>query len=142
MPADSAFLASAPTTAASCALQTGNLAPQIEAQIERHLLVAGASRVQPLAEIADALDELPLDERVHVFVRTVDERRLAPASLENLVERRRHLLGFGLVEDADASEPLDPRKAARHVVFEETPIESKGRPELERDGIGLAAETS
>ena len=123
-------------------LQAGNLPPQIQAQIQRHLLVAGASGVQPLAQIADAFDKLALDECVHIFVGAVDERRLAPASLENVVQRSRHLLGFGFVEDADTGEPLDPRKAARHVVFEETPIEAKGRPELERDGIGLAAETS
>ena len=65
-------------------LQAGNLPPEVEAQIERHLLVARSAGVQPLAEIADAFDELPLDERVHVFVGAVDERGLAPASLENV----------------------------------------------------------
>ena len=123
-------------------LQAWNLAPQIKAQIQRHLLVAGSSRVQPLAQIADAFDKLALDECVHIFIGAIDERGLAPASLENVVQRSRHLLGFGVVEHADAGEPLDPRKAARHVVFEETPVEPKGRPELERNGIGLAAETS
>ena len=98
--------------------------------------------MQTLAEIADALDELALDERVHVFVGTVDERRLAPAALEDVVERRRHHFGLGLVEDADAGEPLDPREAAGHVVFEQPPVEPERRPELEGNGIGLAAETS
>ena len=123
-------------------LQTGNPPPEIEPEIQRDLLVARAAGVQPLAQIADALDELPLDECVHIFVGTVDERGLAPASLENVRERRGHLLRFGRVEDAGAGEPFNPRKAARHIVFEETPVESKGRPELEGNGIGLAAETS
>ena len=99
-------------------LQTGNPPPEVEPQIERHLLVARAAGVQTLAEVADALDELPLDERVHIFVGAVDERGLAPAALEDVRERGGHLLGFGAVEDADARQPLDPRKAAGHVVFE------------------------
>ena len=98
--------------------------------------------MQPFPQIPNVLDKLALDERVHIFVGSGDECRLAPASLENLIQRGRHLLGFRFVEDPDSGEPLDPRQAAGHVVFEETPIEAKGGPELKRDGIGLAAETS
>ncbi len=75
-----------PRRAAVCS--TGNPPPEIEPQIQRDLLVARAARVQALAQVADALDELPLDERVHIFVGTVDERGLAPAPLENVRERR------------------------------------------------------
>ena len=52
---------------------------QIQAQIDRDLLVPRPSRVKTLAGLADSLDELPLDEGVHVLVRAVDERRV-PAS--------------------------------------------------------------
>ncbi len=123
-------------------LQGGNLPPKVEPQIQRHLLVAGAPGMQPLAQVADAFDELALDECVHILIGTVDERRLAPAPFENVVQRSRHFLRFRVLEDADSGERVDPCEAARHVVFEEPPIEAKGRPELESHGVGLTAETS
>ena len=123
-------------TAASCFCSNGNPAPQIETQIERHLLVARSSGMQPLAEIADALDQLALDERVHIFVGTVDERRLAPAALEDVVERGRDHLRFRVAEHADAGERLDPRQAARDVVFEEPLVEAKDDPNWKAAGSG------
>ena len=129
-------------TEATYCCSAGNPPPKIEPQVERHLLVARASGVQTFAEIADALDELALDKRVHVFVGAVDERGFAASPLEDIDERRGHLLGLGLAEHARAGKPLDPREAARHIVFEETPIEPEGGSEFEGNGIGLAAETS
>ena len=64
-------------------LQQRNAAAQIQPQIDRHLLVARAAGVQPAAGIADARDELALDEPMHVLVVAVDPRRIAPALLEN-----------------------------------------------------------
>jgi hypothetical protein len=98
--------------------------------------------MQALAKIADSLDELSLDKGVHIFVGAVDERWLASAPFENVPERRRHLRGFGAVEDAHTDERVDPRQAARHIVFEEASVEAKRRPELESNRIGLAAETT
>ena len=69
-------------------LQQRNAAPEIQPEIERHLFVARSSGVQALAEIADALDELALDERVHVLVGAVDECGLAPAAIEDFVRAR------------------------------------------------------
>ena len=123
-------------------LQRRNPPPKIEAQVQRHLLVSRAPRVQTFAEIAHALDELALDERVHVFVGAVDEHGLAAPPLENIDERRGHLLGLGLAEHTRSGKPLHPREAARHIVFEKTPIEPEGGSEFEGNGIGLAAETS
>jgi hypothetical protein len=98
--------------------------------------------VQTFAEIADTLDELALDKRVHVFVGAVDKCGLAASPLENIDERRGHLLGLGLIQDARAGKSFDPGEAARHIVFEKTPIEPEGGSEFEGNGIGLAAETS
>ena len=61
------------------ALQQRNAPPQIEPQVERHLLVARSAGVQPPAGVAEALDEQPLDEAVDVFVGAVDEGRDRPA---------------------------------------------------------------
>ena len=123
-------------------LQRRNPPPKIEAQVQRHLLVSRAPRVQTFAEIPHALDELALDKRVHVFVGAVDEHGFAAPPLENIDERRGHLLGLGLTEHTRAGKPLHPREAARHIVFEKTPIEPEGGSEFEGNGIGLAAETS
>ena len=79
--------------------------------------------MQTFAEIPHAVDELALDKRVHVFVGAVDERGFAAPPLENIEERRGHLLGLGLAEDTRARKPLHPREAARHIVFEKAPIE-------------------
>ena len=48
----------------------------IEAEVGRHLVVAGARRVQLLAHFADALDELVFDEGVDVFRPFDGERSL------------------------------------------------------------------
>ena len=55
-------------------LKARNSPSQIEAQIERHLLVARSTGVEAAAQIAESFDELPLDEAVNVLVRTSDER--------------------------------------------------------------------
>ena len=60
---------------------------QIEPQVERDLLVARAAGVQAPARITDALDQLTLDEAVHVFVWSGDPRRIATTLLEDLVQR-------------------------------------------------------
>ena len=49
-------------------LDDADAATQVQAQVERHLLVARATRVQALAGRPDALHELALHEGVHVLV--------------------------------------------------------------------------
>ncbi len=49
-------------------LQGGNLALQIQAQVDGNLLVAGPTGVQPASSVADPLDQLALDEGVHIFI--------------------------------------------------------------------------
>ena len=65
------------------ALQQRNPATQIEPEIERDLFVARPAGVQAAAGVADALDQLPLDEAVHVLVGAVDERRVRARLVEN-----------------------------------------------------------
>src|SRR4029077_13636042 len=74
--------------ALDAALQKGDPPPQVQAEIDRDLLVARASRVQPPSGIAEALDEQPLDEAVDVFVGSVDESRLRASALEDTGESR------------------------------------------------------
>ena len=64
-----------------------NPPPDVEPQVERHLLVARPPGVEALARVADARDELALDERVHVLVGPVDERGICAGRLEQRLER-------------------------------------------------------
>ena len=123
-------------------LQQRDPTPQIQAQIDRHLLVTRTACVKTLAKVASPLHQLPLDERVHVFIVTVDERRILPASLEDLAKSGRHHFCLRLAEDANPCKSFHPREAAGHVVFEESLVESERRPEVKRGRIGFAAETS
>jgi hypothetical protein len=60
------------------------VAHQIQAQIERDLLVARPARMEPPAGVANPLDEHALHETVDVFVVAVDERRIGSAALADL----------------------------------------------------------
>src|SRR5205814_3199369 len=68
-------------------LERRDAPPQVQTEIERHLLVARSSRVQPPSRIAKSLDEQPLDEAVYVFIKAGDEGRIRAALLENVGQR-------------------------------------------------------
>ena len=51
-----------------CPLEERDAPPQVQAQVERNLLVPGTARVQAPAGVAEPLDELALDEAVDVLV--------------------------------------------------------------------------
>ena len=65
-------------------LKGGNAAPEIEPEIERHLLVARPPGVQPLPRVTEFGDEQALDEAVYVLVGTVHERGIRAALRENV----------------------------------------------------------
>ena len=84
-----AWSASAAITCAHQPLQQRDAAPQIEAQIERDLLVARPAGVQPPAGVAEPLDQQPLDEAVDVLVRRRSTNAgSGAATLEQIGERR------------------------------------------------------
>ena len=68
-------------------LQQRNAAAQVQPQVDRHLLVARAAGVQAAAGVADARDQLALDEAVHVLVVAVHPRRILAALLEDRGQR-------------------------------------------------------
>ena len=65
------------------ALQQRNAAPEIEPQVDRHLLVPRAAGMQTPAGVAQPLHEQTLDEAMHIFVGAVDETGLGPAAFQN-----------------------------------------------------------
>ena len=97
--------------------------------------------MQTPARIADARDQLPLDERVHVFVVAVDPRRIRAARLEDRLQAFLIAL-LPRLEHAGARERVRPRQAAGHIVFEQPPIERERHAEVERRGIGRRVEPS
>ena len=52
--------------------------------------------METLAEIADALDELPLDECMHVLIGSVDKSGLATAAVEDVREGGGDHLGLAI----------------------------------------------
>ena len=125
------------------ALQQRNAPPQVEPQIERHLLVARSSGVQPAAGVAEPLDEQALDEAVHVLVGAGDERRIRPASLE---DRRRASASicarFVRRQHAGLAQRARPRQAAGDIVFEQAAIEAERGAEFERRRVGRGVEAA
>ena len=124
------------------ALQQRDAPPQVEPQIERHLLVARAAGVQPAAGVAEPLDQQPLDEAVDVLVGAGDERRIGPALLEDRGQRVFDLPRFLRRQHAGLRQRARPRHAAGHVVFEQAAIEAERRAELERRGVGRGVEAA
>ncbi len=97
---------------------------QVQAEIDRDLLVPRSSRVQAPACVPNPRDQLPLDERVHILVAVVrrDEGGVLRAFLENLPEPLFDCRGVRRGQDAGPREPGRPRPAPAHVVFEQPAI--------------------
>src|SRR5258705_7294507 len=121
-------------------LEQRNPPPQVEAQVERDLLVTRAAGVEAAARVADPLDQFALDEAVDVLVGTVDVRRVAAAFLEHLLEPFANGGGVLLREHAGGPERFRPREAARYVVFEQRAIEPERDAEIEGRRIGGGCE--
>ena len=106
-------------------LQQGQSPSQIQTKIEGDLLVARATRVQPPAGLADALDELALDERVDVLVRgPVELRRIGTHRFAQIVQRRDDLRHFVRRQHARRRQRLGPRLAAGDIVVDEAAIDA------------------
>jgi hypothetical protein len=125
-------------------LDDRNPPPKVQAQVERHLLVSRAPRVQALSRVADALDQPPLDEAVDVLVSAIgsivqsfnaDVRadRLEAVDDGGCVGRREH---------AGGAQRLGPRHAARDVIVDQPPIEGERSAEREDVGVGAALEAA
>jgi len=61
-----------------------------------------------------------LARALRMIVRAIDERRLAPSALQDVVERRGYHFALSAAEDSDSRERLYPRQTAGHIVFEQS----------------------
>ena len=112
-----------------------------EPQVGGDLVVAAAARVQLLAEVADAGDELALDPRVDILVGGVDDRaRVILRKREDLRERSRDLALFVLGDHPHAHDCLRPCDRALDILAHERSVERKRVVELAEERVGLAFE--
>ena len=99
--------------------------------------------MQPATGVADARDQLPFDEAVHVLVGAADPCRIASALLENRGQPCRESdAPSSLRQRAARHQRFGPREAAGHVVFEEPAIERERDAEIEGRRIGRGIEPS
>ena len=122
------------------ALRGGQPPAQVEAQVQRHLFVPRTARVEPASDVAEAVDELPLDEGVHVLVGTRDEPGIVPAAAADLDQRIADGGGLGGRQHAGPGQRLGPRQAALDVVLEQAPVEPERGLEAEDLLVGGALE--
>jgi hypothetical protein len=122
------------------ALERRDPPAQVQPEIQRYLLVARPSRVQPLAHRSRAGNHLAFDERVNVLVVPVHEAGIAPPFVEDADQRRHDRGALVGCQHTSRLQRLGPRDAARHVVFEQATVERKRAAEVEGRGIGLGVE--
>ena len=103
---------------------------------------ATGSSMMPQKKNPDPLDQLPLDEGMHVFVVAVHPRRIGAAALEDRLQAFGDRLGVSGIEHAGARQRFRPREAAPHIVFEQAAIEWKRHAEIERRGIRRGIKSS
>src|SRR5688500_13442665 len=102
--------------------------------------------MQPAARLPDAEHELTLDEGVHVFVSSrrfgIEEGRVRSREPANLFEPAADRLAVRCVEHAGRRQALGPGLTARHIVFEEAPVESERPAELKERRIRRVIEAA
>ena len=114
--------------------------PQVEAQIQRYLLVARTTGVEPAPDISQAVDELALDERVHVLVGTRDEPGIVPTAPADLDQRVANGAGVGGRQHAGSGQRLGPGQTPLDIVLEQAPVEPERGLEAEDLLVGSALE--
>ena len=98
--------------------------------------------MQAPARITDAIDQLTLDEAVHVFVWSGDPRRIATTLLENLAQGVDDGRRIGSRQYSRGGKRLRPGDAAGDIIFKERAVEAERDAEVERGGIGSCIEAT
>jgi hypothetical protein len=118
-----------------------DLIPEVEADIEDHLVVPGATRVEFSPDLPDLFDEAALDIHMDVFqLDSIGKRPLLelPADLAEPLENR---LDLGLGQDVGLTQGPSPRLRALKVVRPEAVIKRQGSGEALGGWMGGIAET-
>ena len=103
-------------------LAQGARLEQIEADVERDLVVAGPSGVELPADVSDLFDEATLDRRMHIFVGVEELERPIFGIGEQLVERHVDRRVLGAVDQADIRQHADVADRPADVYGQQPPI--------------------
>ena len=123
-------------------LQQRNAAPQVEAEVDRHLFVARPAGVQAASVVADQRHELTFHEGVDVFVVARHPGRILAALGEDGGEPFANPRHGRRVEHPGSAERISPRQATGDVVLEELAVEVKRHAEVEGGRIRRLIEPS
>ena len=119
---------------------------QIEAEIERDLLVSRPAGMKATSCVADAGYQLTLDEGMDILVvlRGIGskERRVGRPCGPNLLQRALNLRGICRGQHACVMERLRPPDASLDVVLEESTVEREGGTEFEQRRVRIAGKTA
>ena len=78
--------------------------------------------MQAPPDVTQTFDELPLHERVHVFIGAADESRLAATAFADIAQRRADGLRLVGGQHPGNRERVRPGQAALDIVLEELPV--------------------
>ena len=124
-------------------LKRGDAPAQVQAQIERDLLVPRPAGVQPTSGVSEALDEQPLDEAVDVLVaRRSTKAGFATPCARIPLSAARSPVPRRSCQHTRPGEGPRPCQASGHVVLEQAPIEAERGAPLESRRVGGSLETT
>jgi hypothetical protein len=114
------------------------LPPQVHPQVERHLIVAAAGRVQHLALVADAGGEHALHEHVYVLAVGVELKRAGGKVVQYPLQPVDDVLRRGLRDDAFGAQHGGVGHGARDILRVHAAVEADGGVEIVRQLIGFS----
>ena len=96
--------------------------------------------LEPPSGIADAFDELPFYEGMHVLVWTRDPRRIGRAALQDFGQRAGDGARILRRQDPRSEQRVGPRQTPTHIVLEQATVEWERGTKLENRGVGRRVE--
>ena len=103
-----------------------SLLAKMQANVERHLIVAAAGSVQALAGAAETGGKFAFHEGVNVLGFHIDLKNTAFDVRENALQAIDDLVRLGTVDDAAGAEHIGMRHAALDVLAEHAAVEGNG----------------
>src|SRR2546425_11962259 len=124
-------------------LQCWNPASQVKPKVDRDLFVPRPAGMQAPASLADARNQLALDERVNVFVGgSIDQRGVRAYVRANRFEARDDRESLSGGDNAGPAERLCPCLTAGDVILDQTSIDGERLAEVEDLRVGGIRESA
>src|SRR5699024_7208687 len=123
-------------------IELRDLVSYIELHVERDLVIAASARVQLLAHISDAVDEVGLHEAVNILIFTGDLKLAALHVQENAAESLQNLVSLLLCENALLCQHPHMRHAALDILSIKFLVKGNGRVEIVNQLVGFLGKAS